>query len=284
MHPYRLYGNPPYHVTVLHGGPGAWGSLYPVAAHCGQIVGTVEPFLLQSTLEGQLQEVRGILLEHCTFPRILIGHSWGAWIAYLTAAEYPDLVDKCILIGSGPYEHGYYLQLEKNRQERMTFEDKSRLDDIFRQLSSANPSETESLLQDMSTICDKTDFFNRISESDEERILSNPNIFDFSKIVVNKATHFTKALHSVQNLRKSGELCERGKSIRCPVIVIHGDYDPHPAEGVQIPLEKTVANFSFFFLPKCGHYPWREKHAASNFYRILTDMLIDYSLENKVDV
>jgi pimeloyl-ACP methyl ester carboxylesterase len=62
--------------------------------------------------------------------------------------------------------------------------------------------------------------------------------------------------------------------IQCPVIAIHGDYDPHPAEGVHKPLSLALANFRFILLKKCGHTPWLERWARENFYRIIKAELL----------
>lgn len=70
-------------------------------------------------------------------------------------------------------------------------------------------------------------------------------------------------------LRRSGQLLELGKEIKCPVVAIHGDYDPHPAEGVQKPLSGALKDFRFILLKNCGHKPWLERQARSEFYRIL---------------
>ena len=70
-------------------------------------------------------------------------------------------------------------------------------------------------------------------------------------------------------LRRSGKLLELGKSIRCPVVAIHGDHDPHPAEGVERPLSAVLENFHFILLKNCGHRPWIERQAKEEFYRIL---------------
>jgi pimeloyl-ACP methyl ester carboxylesterase len=53
------------------------------------------------------------------------------------------------------------------------------------------------------------------------------------------------------------------------VIAIHGDYDPHPAEGVQEPLAATLQSFRFILLKNCGHMPWIERQARTEFYAIL---------------
>ena len=39
-------------------------------------------------------------------------------------------------------------------------------------------------------------------------------------------------------LRRSGGLLQLGTRIECPVVAIHGSYDPHPAAGVQGPLAR----------------------------------------------
>jgi pimeloyl-ACP methyl ester carboxylesterase len=55
------------------------------------------------------------------------------------------------------------------------------------------------------------------------------------------------------------------------VIAIHGDYDPHPAEGVQKPLSSVLRDFRFVLLEKCGHTPWLERQARESFYHILKE-------------
>jgi len=43
----RVYGNKPYHVAVIHGGPGAPGEMAPVARELSLSTGVLEP--LQTT-------------------------------------------------------------------------------------------------------------------------------------------------------------------------------------------------------------------------------------------
>jgi pimeloyl-ACP methyl ester carboxylesterase len=60
-----------------------------------------------------------------------------------------------------------------------------------------------------------------------------------------------------------------GEKIKCPVVAIHGDYDPHPAKGVREPLSGVIKDFCFISLKNCGHKPWIEQEAKEEFYRIL---------------
>jgi pimeloyl-ACP methyl ester carboxylesterase len=53
------------------------------------------------------------------------------------------------------------------------------------------------------------------------------------------------------------------------VVAIHGDYDPHPTEGVREPLSKVLKDFRFIMLEHCGHLPWIEREAREGFFELL---------------
>jgi len=54
---------------------------------------------------------------------------------------------------------------------------------------------------------------------------------------------------------------------------MHGDWDPHPAQGVKEPLQATLKCFQFTMLEDCGHKPWIERRAKDKFYSILKEVL-----------
>jgi pimeloyl-ACP methyl ester carboxylesterase len=83
----------------------------------------------------------------------------------------------------------------------------------------------------------------------------------------------SKVWAEAQRWRSSGELLKLADNIKCPVIAIHGDFDPHPADGVRLPLSGVLKQFRFILLKKCGHEPWTEKYARGRFYRILKQEL-----------
>lgn len=81
--------------------------------------------------------------------------------------------------------------------------------------------------------------------------------------------HYSGIWPEAARLRAGGELLACAAKINCPVVAIHGDYDPHPAEGVRLPLTQRLSNFTFHLLPRCGHSPWRERYARELFYDTL---------------
>ena len=66
---------------------------------------------------------------------------------------------------------------------------------------------------------------------------------------------------------------EYAKQITCPTVAIHGDGDPHPAAKIKS-LSSKIKDFKFILLKNCGHYPWIEKQAKDEFYRVLRGELV----------
>src|SRR5947209_11791306 len=120
METFRKYGSDPFRVVVIHGGPGAVGSVAPIARKLGQTRGVLEPPQAAPTLDGQIEELRLVVEQNATPPVIFIGHSWGAWLSALVTAAYPDLVRKLILVGSGPFEEHYVRRITENRCKRLS--------------------------------------------------------------------------------------------------------------------------------------------------------------------
>lgn len=254
----RTYGKPPYQVAVIHGGPGAGGEMAPVACRLSANRGVLEPIQTADSLEGQVEELRTILEKHGSVPVILIGFSWGAWLGTIVAARYPTMIKKLILVGSGPFEEMYTASLYQTRLSRLDEEERAEFESIIRSLGDPAVKDKDRLLSRLGGLALKTDTYDPIKDEKEERDL-----------VESRADIYQGVWKDAAELRRSGELLELGKLITCPVVAIHGDYDPHPAEGVQKPLSDGIKNFRLIFLKDCGHRPWIERLARDKFYNIL---------------
>jgi pimeloyl-ACP methyl ester carboxylesterase len=255
----RLYGHAPFRVAVLHGGPGAPGEMAPVARELARERGVLEPLQTADTLEGQVQELRGVLETRADPPVTLVGWSWGAWLGYILAARYPALVSKLILVGCPPFEDRYVAQIQSTRLSRLTKDQRLELEGITVALEKFSTKVPNALLDRFGEILSEADSCNLLPGHAEEI----PVQFDINQ----RVWGFAAAM------RSSGELLRLGKRIRCPVVAIHGDYDPHPAEGVQKPLATILKDFRFMLLPHCGHAPWREREAQDLFFEILNKEL-----------
>lgn len=250
----RIYGKPPYQVAVLHGGPGALGELAPVARELARLQGVLEPLQTRSTIKDLLDELKKILVKKASLPVVLIGHSWGAWLGYIFAARHPKLVKKLILVSSGPFEKKYEPRVMGERLRRLSVKKRRKVMALLKNLWSPAA-------------------FARLG-----KILTGADSYDplavHFKGIKLRPELFQNVWSEAAELRKSGKLLKMGKLIRCPVVAVHGDYDPHPAEGVKKPLSGVLGDFRFVLLKQCGHTPWAEKRAREKFFNVLNDELV----------
>lgn len=255
----RKYGHKPFPVAVIHGGPGAPGEMAPVARELSSVTGVLEPLQTATTLEGQVRELKAVLEKNAVLPLTLIGFSWGALLSFIFTARYPSLVRKLILIGSAPYEEKYAANITQTRLGWLSEQEREQALSLMETLNDTSFADKSTLLARLGELLSQADAYDPLPHDDE--IL--PCQYDVFQGVWEQAAH----------LRSSGELLELGKRIKCPVVAIHGDYDPHPAAGVNEPLSRVLKDFRFILLEKCGHRPWIERSARDRFYDILKQEL-----------
>ena len=258
MSNFKTYGSSPFKIIVVHGGPGAAGEMQQVASNLGSRIGVIEPWQTERTLEGQLAELKAVCEEAGEPPVTLVGYSWGAWLVFMLAARYPELAKKIVLISSGPFEAKYAENLMQNRLSRLSPGPRITFQELLRELEQPG-AENPKALKQLGELLAKADSYELLPEEEGEVTVDQ----EIYQGVWPKAAE----------LRKSGRLLQLGALIQCPVTAIHGDSDPHPASGVKEPLEKVVKNFKFILLEKCGHTPWKERHAKEQFYETLDQEL-----------
>jgi len=251
----RIYGAAPFGVAVLHGGPGAPGSMAPVARELSRERGVLEPLQTASSIAGQVEELRSILEEHADLPATLIGSSWGAMLGFIFAARHPALVKKLIMVGSGVYETRYAAHITQTRLARLDEGERQEIQSLTTTL-------------DDPTAPDKSASLARIGQLDTKADSYDPITLDTEGLEVQYEV-FQRVWREAEELRASGALLALGSRITCPVVALHGDYDPHPAEGIRKPLTPLLHSFRFIVLERCGHLPWIERHARNTFYEIL---------------
>jgi pimeloyl-ACP methyl ester carboxylesterase len=58
-------------------------------------------------------------------------------------------------------------------------------------------------------------------------------------------------------------------AIDAPVLMLHGDADPHPGRLTSEDLRTYIPHLEYRELPKCGHSPWLERQARHTFFETL---------------
>ena len=251
----RMYGNKPFSVAVIHGGPGAPGEMAPVARQLSSVRGVLEPLQTATSLKGQVQELHTVLKGKADLPITLIGWSWGAMLSFIFAAQYPSSVIKLILIGSGAYEENYVRNIMGIRLSRLSEDERAEALSLMDTLNNPATSDKNTPLAQLGKLIAKADSY-------------DPLTLD-SEVLECQYDIYQNVWKQAKELRSSGKLLELGRNIQCPVVAIHGDYDSHPPQGVKDPLSRILRDFRFILLENCGHYPWLERAARERFYSIL---------------
>lgn len=260
----RTYGAKPYRIAVLHGGPGGLGAVAEIARNLSETLGVIEPIQSKYSIVDLVEELKEQLLQNCICPVILIGHSWGAWLAGLFASRYPEYVSKVILVGCGPLTSDYVTQICERRKANLTREEAKEFDALVEELNHPVTEDKDKKLSRLGQLAVSADYFSKM-ELPNEALDALPS----------DGVMYSSIWPEAARLRESGELLEKFSQISCPITVIHGKLDPHPYHGVITPLTECGLQVRFHLLDRCGHTPWKEQYAASEFKGILLMEIMD---------
>lgn len=242
------------HVLLVHGGPGATGSLHAMAERLSGMVCTTECKQTEYTVDGLKRELMRQIDRNEADSLTLIGHSWGAWLSVMVAAEHIAKVKRLILIGCPPFEEKYVPLITANRLRCLDGADRERFALILSGLD-AHP--------DRQTVCE----LKRYTEITDNHCLINHEETDFDSRMYNAV--WTEA----SAMRKRGELKRMLHEISCEVDIIYGDKDPHPLQGVLEPLDEAGINYRLHRLSQCGHSPFLEKETSPDFYQTIYEII-----------
>ncbi len=257
----RMYGKAPFSVAVIHGGPGAGGEMAPVAKELASGRGILEPLQTGKSLEEQVAELKNVLKEYADIPATLVGYSWGAWLSFIVGAHHPGLVKKLILIACGAFDDKSGIGTHERRIERMNERDCVEFARLTAILADPGTINKDAALGRLGELVSKADAYDPIETVGDGRSIKP------------SAEIFQRVWNDAAKLRKTGQLLELANHVKCPVVAIHGDFDPHPADGVEQPLSKAIKDFRFILLKNCGHKPWIEKKAKDKFFEVLNNEL-----------
>lgn len=242
-------------VILLHGGPGARGDLKDLAMKLEDDgVFLIEHLQKGMTIDALLDEMLTIIDKESIQPVILIGHSWGAWLGWIFAAQYPEKVKKLILVSTPSFLQSEVYSMQQLRLSRLSAPKRNEATYLMQHVPEKEVEKDRWLAQ-LGLLMEEADTFQPVADLKTD-------------IQISSAAYFA-LWPEAERLRKSGQLLRLAQHVCCPVTAIHGLYDSHPAKGVIAPLKKVVKCFSSHEIPDCGHYPWRETLAGKDFLELL---------------
>jgi len=238
---------------VLHGGPGAPGCAGGLARALADPLYVLEPWQRWSsdaplTVDRHVADLMDVVSRHASGEKpALVGESWGAMLALVFASRHPDRVSALLLIGCGTFDPGSRARLWEALERRTTPELKAqlaRLEDEFPD-GAERAAQAHRLSDPIYTYCRADDADDPVEQFDLKGHLET-----WSDMLRRQA---------------SGAFPAEFASIRCPVLMLHGAYDPHPGAMIRDSLEPYLPHLEYRELDECGHSPWVEKHAKARF-------------------
>lgn len=257
---HRTYGTSGPCVVVLHGGPGAPGYMAPVARVLADEFRVLEPLQRGSggeplTVPRHVEDLHMFLEERCGDVRpALVGHSWGAMLALAYAAAHPGRATAIALIGCGTFDLAARDRMRSNREERTD-------DNLRRRM--------EHLSEEFPNINDRLHVLGKlIQQLDSWELISTDEKDEAVDAQANQETW-----QDMMRLQEEEVYPAAFSAIHEPVIMLHGDYDPHPGRMVLTSLEPYLPQLEYREWERCGHYPWLEKAIHDEFNAALREWL-----------
>lgn len=256
----RRYGDAGPVVIVLHGGPAAPGSAKPLALGLADGFRVIEPWQRGSGGGQPLTVARHVADLHdlirqlgLTAPPALVGESWGAMLALAYAAQHPAEAGPIVLVGCGTFDREARIRGAQIREERIA----AYIAEHPEHAADLNLPLGERIIK----WHEMTDNFDPLPEPSASE---NP---PFDKRA------FNETWRDMLRCQEDGLYPAAFKAIRSPVLMLHGDYDPHPGKMIRDSLIPYLPQLDYREFERCGHQPAIERHARELFFNVLRSWL-----------
>jgi pimeloyl-ACP methyl ester carboxylesterase len=241
----RSYGDAGPLVVVVHGGPGAPGTIAPVARGLADVFRVIEPLQRGSggaplTVARHVADLQEVVQAHGggdgERPAI-VGHSWGAMLALAWAAAHPRDAGPLVIIGSGTFDRQARARYQAIVAARKTTPEPETRGEGLRALYDYDP------ISDDDAGLPFDERANRESWADMVR------------------------------LQDEGVYPAAFAAIDSPVLMLHGAYDPHPGALIRDGLVPWLRRLEYREWEACGHSPWNERVVRDEFFAVLRGWL-----------
>ena len=239
-------------MIVIHGGPGACGSMAPVARGIADSFRVIEPFqsAISATVADHVADLHEVVTSYSSSTPALVGHSWGAMLALAYAAAHPEWAGPIVLVCSGTFDLPSRKQFVINLMERK--KDEGARQRFERALQILDPKERFHELGKQTVELYSFDLITAEQEIDESEPGSGEETWN-----------------DMVRLQNEGMYPAAFAAIKSPVLMLHGAADPHPGQMIRASLAGYIPQLEYREWERCGHYPWLEKSARDEFFSVL---------------
>jgi pimeloyl-ACP methyl ester carboxylesterase len=259
----HLHGSVGPWVAVLHGGPAAPGEATTLAKGLSRSFRVLEPWQRGSgdaplTVATHVEDLRERIAAHCEGTRpAIVGESWGAMLALAYAAAHPATAGPIVLVGCGTFDRAARARMQQIIEERTGPDLRSRLERL--PADCADPGER---LLRKHELTRSLYAFDPVEEDPPD---GGVPPFD--------ARAHAETWGDMLRLQEEGVFPAAFASIRSPVLMLHGAYDPHPGSMIRASLAAHIPQLEYREWDRCGHSPWAERAVREEFFEVLRDWI-----------
>jgi pimeloyl-ACP methyl ester carboxylesterase len=177
-------------------------------------------------------------------------------LALSFAVDHPDLVESLVLIGCGTYDPSARATYAAAMSRRLGTDGRRRMADLQAVFeATSDRGARDDLLAQRGALATQA----------QSVALIEPNESD----LVADALGHKETWNDV--LRRQDDSIEPRAfaAITTPVLMIHGDDDPHPGVAIRETLRPFLPQLEYVGLARCGHLPWLEQDGREPFLRAL---------------
>jgi pimeloyl-ACP methyl ester carboxylesterase len=240
------------------------GDVAPIAQGLSDLFTAIEPWQRGSaaeplTVARHVEDLHTLIVGLVSdAPPALVGHSWGAMLALCYAAAYPDEAGPIVLVGSGTFDPSSRARMKEILRERTDPHLQERLAEVAASTDDASELHMKRLrlTRDLSVY---------------ERLEPWPEKEEYEPLDVRA---HKQTWDDMMRLQSDGTYPKAFAAITSEVLMLHGDYDPHPGSMIYASLRPFIRSLEFQELEHCGHSPWRERFARDVFFASLKTWML----------
>lgn len=258
---YRLVGTGPDTMVVIHGGPGFsmdyfMADLEPLGDRLTLIFydqrGAGRSSLVSDSSHLAVSwfvEDLDAIRSHFGLGRLsILGHSWGAAVAALYAMQYPDRVDRLLLVGGLPLRQEPLSTGFERMQANRDSSEIRQMEELF-EARLADPGDVEACRAYY--VLWFRPFFGNPGAADRSRGDFCAGTVEARRNKMENVDRFTMASLGDWDWRDSV------RDVTAPILVVHGTADPIPAVAAR-EWAATLPNARLLLLDGVGHFPYLE--------------------------
>jgi proline iminopeptidase len=248
-------------LVLIHGGPGAYDYLEPVAElldnRCYQVIRYEQRGSWRSEKKGPfdvdtfIEDLEHLRIHLGLESWVVCGHSWGASLALAYTVKYNSHVKALIYISGTGINPAWHDDYRVSRLNKMSVDDRAEYSYLRSVIDTVNDEDKEHTRDRIRELSLRTDLFNQNNYDMLPRV--------DGQFVNNEVNQ--KVGSNCNMYLESEEFKIAVSLITAPSLLIHGEVDPRQYKYV-IELANNLQNSKFRLIPKAGHYPWLDNPIA----------------------